>query len=362
MKRLSTLQLALSYAGMFFGAGFVSGQEIRQFFSVYGTAGLFGLILSALLFFLLGAAFFDAAREEPDQTVGELLIPGYHPVLSGAVEAAEDIMLFGVVVIMTAGAGAMARQVAGLPAAAAGLVFSAAVFLMSLRNVRAAVAVFSVLAPVLTLCAMAVGMYALFLYQGGSGLSAAGEVSAAAASSPLLRGPWSSAVLYAVCNVFGSFGVMLAMVPLLPDRKKTVMGTGLGAVVLMIPAMCVAASMLAVPESTAEEIPTAYLAGLISPWFRNIYSILMLAAMYSAALGCLVGLLEQLRIRAAGSRSAVWSGRFPYRAVSAAACLGAWALSLMGFGSLIGIIYPLFGWMGIPCVVCLLGKRAGKCH
>ena len=56
MKRLSTLRLALGYAGMYFGAGFVSGQEIRQFFGVYGAAGLFGLVLSALLLFAAGAA------------------------------------------------------------------------------------------------------------------------------------------------------------------------------------------------------------------------------------------------------------------------------------------------------------------
>ena len=54
------MRLALGYAGMFFGAGFVSGQEIRQFFVVYGTAGLFGLVLSALLFFAVGILFFES--------------------------------------------------------------------------------------------------------------------------------------------------------------------------------------------------------------------------------------------------------------------------------------------------------------
>ena len=355
MKRLSVMRLALGYAGMFFGAGFVSGQEIRQFFVVYGTAGLFGLVLSALLFFAVGALFFETARQSPEQTVGELLVPGYHPLLSGAVDLAEDVLLFGVVVIMTAGAGAMVQQVTGWSAAAAGLVFVLMIFAASLKNMRSVMTVFSVLAPCLTVCAVAVAVFVLFRYGGGAGAAGAAGLGTAAAAeasgSPLLKGPWSSAVLYAVYNLFGSFSIMLAMMPLLPDREKTAAGMALGSLFLLIPAECVAASMLAVPGSGTMEVPTAYLAGLISPWFRNIYSVLMLSGMASAALGCLVGFLEQMKL---------WRGSagFPYRRISFAVCILAWALSLAGFGSLVGFIYPLFGYIGIPCVAYVLFKGA----
>lgn len=377
MKKLSVTKLALSYAGMFFGAGFVSGQEIRQFFGVYGTAGLFGLVLSALLFFVVGAAFFDAASASPEESVGELLVPGYHPLLSGAVEIAEAVLLFGVVVIMTAGAGAMVHQVTGIPAAAAGFVFAAAVFAASLRNIRSVLAVFSSLAPCLTVCAIAVAVYVLFFYapasgtagdaaeaaaQAGAGAMAlsGGSAAGAGSSSPLLHGPLTSAVLYAVYNLFGSFSIMMAMVPLIPDRKKTTLSMGLGALFLLIPAECIAASIAAVPACASEEIPTAYLAGLIAPWFRNLYSVLMIAGMASAALGCLVGVLEQIRMSwsirhgGAGSRGI---GVIPYPAASAAACVTAWLLSLLGFGSLIGLIYPLFGYIGIPCVLVLIIRK-----
>ena len=357
MKRLSVMRLALGYAGMFFGAGFVSGQEIRQFFVVYGTAGLFGLVLSALLFFAVGVLFFETARQSPEQTVGELLVPGYRPLLSGAVDLAEDVLLFGVVVIMTAGAGAMVQQVTGWPAAAAGAVFVLVIFAASLKNMRSVMTVFSVLAPCLTVCAVAVAVFVLLRYGSGAGAAGAGTSAAAAetadaagaSGSPLLKGPWSSAVLYAVYNLFGSFSIMLAMMPLLPDRKKTAAGMALGSIFLLIPAECVAASMLAVPGSGTTEVPTAYLAGLISPWFRNVYSVLMLSGMASAALGCLVGFLEQMKL---------WRGSagFPYRRTSFAVCILAWALSLAGFGSLVGFIYPLFGYIGIPCVAYFLFK------
>ena len=51
MKQLSAIQLAVSYTGVFLGAGFVSGQELWQFFSCFGPIGLLGFLGTAALFF-----------------------------------------------------------------------------------------------------------------------------------------------------------------------------------------------------------------------------------------------------------------------------------------------------------------------
>ena len=44
MNQMSARQLALSYTGMFLGAGFVSGQELWQFFACFGPIGLLGFV------------------------------------------------------------------------------------------------------------------------------------------------------------------------------------------------------------------------------------------------------------------------------------------------------------------------------
>ena len=46
MKKISVPRLALTYAGCFLGAGYVSGQELWQFFGTFGLWGLLGLILA----------------------------------------------------------------------------------------------------------------------------------------------------------------------------------------------------------------------------------------------------------------------------------------------------------------------------
>ena len=37
MKKIGSLKLGLSFAGCFLGAGYVSGQELWQFFGSFGT-------------------------------------------------------------------------------------------------------------------------------------------------------------------------------------------------------------------------------------------------------------------------------------------------------------------------------------
>ena len=44
MKRISTFSLALTYVGIFLGAGFVSGQELWQFFACFGLWGFGGFL------------------------------------------------------------------------------------------------------------------------------------------------------------------------------------------------------------------------------------------------------------------------------------------------------------------------------
>ena len=50
MKQIKTMTLAFTYVGCFLGAGFISGQELWQFFGAFGNWGYVGFALAALLF------------------------------------------------------------------------------------------------------------------------------------------------------------------------------------------------------------------------------------------------------------------------------------------------------------------------
>ena len=48
-RKIGTLRLGLTFAGCFLGAGYVSGQELWQYFGAFGTHGLLGLALAIAL-------------------------------------------------------------------------------------------------------------------------------------------------------------------------------------------------------------------------------------------------------------------------------------------------------------------------
>jgi|GEM_PF-4829672 len=41
-QKIGTLRLALTFAGCFLGAGYVSGQELWQYFGAFGARGFWG--------------------------------------------------------------------------------------------------------------------------------------------------------------------------------------------------------------------------------------------------------------------------------------------------------------------------------
>ena len=65
MKQIKTWTLAFTYVGCFLGAGFISGQELWQFFGAFGNWGYVGFALAALLFVVIGVLFIRLTQLTP---------------------------------------------------------------------------------------------------------------------------------------------------------------------------------------------------------------------------------------------------------------------------------------------------------
>ena len=62
MKQLKPWQLAFTFIGCFLGAGFVSGQELWQFFGSFGSSGLLGALLASALLCFAGSVIRNIIR------------------------------------------------------------------------------------------------------------------------------------------------------------------------------------------------------------------------------------------------------------------------------------------------------------
>lgn len=144
----------MSYTGIFLGAGFVSGQELWQFFACFGPVGLIGFIGTAALFFYVNYANLRLIQLTGQEDMGRLMTCGDHPKLRAAVSAMQNLLLVGVCIIMIAGASTLIHQLLPIPAWLGGLFFTVIVAAVALLGMQGLVAVFSLLVPVTTVMAV----------------------------------------------------------------------------------------------------------------------------------------------------------------------------------------------------------------
>lgn len=69
-KYSEAIKIAFAYVGVVVGAGFSTGQEVKQFFSMYGIYSYIGVIISGLILTFIGrqvakiGTAFDANNHE----------------------------------------------------------------------------------------------------------------------------------------------------------------------------------------------------------------------------------------------------------------------------------------------------------
>lgn len=337
MKKMNFLQLGLSFAGCFLGAGYVSGQELWQFFGSFGRAGIAGLVLAVLLLFVIGAIMLRLGQitglSEPDRIVVRRNIPP----LRYAVTALELLFLFGVSTIMTAGVGALLRQLIGLPTWIGSAAFTLLVAAISLAGLQGMVSAFSVSVPILI---------AVTLYFGISSLSGgAPEAPVSAESVNSLIGSWpAAAVSFACYNVFGSIAMIAPLGRFVSGRKTAVAGIAAGSAMLLLIAGSVLACLFSTPEAVGSELPMLALASARASWLGYVYGLLLLLAMFGTALSSMVAFLNMLCLKLKKPRRGTLTALY---------ALGMFGGSLFGFGDLIGTVYPLFGYCSSVFIVLM---------
>lgn len=342
MKQFSAFQLALTFVGVFLGAGFVSGQEIWQFFACFGPFGFLGFAVAISLFYLVHSALIRLVRATGQENISYLLTLGDRPALRMVLNAMQYLFLFGVVVIMTAGAAAILNELFGLSAIPASLIVTVIILLLALLGLQGLVTAFSLLVPVIAVGAVAIALCVL-MKNGVTAAPAVGSVSR------LLPNWGVSALTYTAYNLLGTVTIMVPFAPYISDEKTLRRGLGGGALLLMLMAGSMIAALIVLPESGSYELPMSHMAADIHSALALVYGVLMLLAMIVSALGCLVALQAQLELE------------FPklsaHHALSLTVILIVSCVSsLLGFGALIGVVYPIFGYASIPFFVCLIVK------
>lgn len=338
MKKLSAFTVAATFAGCFLGAGYVSGQEILQFFGSHGENWVLGLLVAVTFQFLLGTVILLLSKSTGNVSMDRIVVKWNIPWLRNAMGVLLTLFLFTINVTMFAGFGAMLQQLTALPAFAGSVLLAALVTCLALLGLRGMVAAFSLFVPILSVTAVVICIAALTKY---------GIKPVQPAGSNALLGGWAiSAMTFVSFNIFGSIGMLTPMGQFVRKNRTVYLGIALGSVVLTVIAAGIVLAMNAYPESLTAELPMLAVASGLSPVFGAVYAVMLFGGMLGTALAGTVAIdiyLQQKLPAAKYKRR--WM--LPLLSLLGLVCSG------VGFSDLVGTVYPIFGYCGLASIFCI---------
>jgi uncharacterized membrane protein YkvI len=188
----------------------------------------------------------------------------------------------------------------------------------------------SVLIPIKFAFCLGIAVLATLIGNSGEG------EGLAALSNPLIQNWAFSGILYV------SFNLTLAMVVFASlgrevQKPGARLGAILGGIALGVFAMVIGVALLRFPEVMMLEIPMVAVAGKLGKWAAFLYVVVLWLAMLTAAIGNGFSLVTRI----------VNSGKFSYRVASLILLTLVFPLSAVRFSSIVKVVYPIFGYLGL---------------
>ncbi len=345
MKHLNIPTYAVFFAGCYLGAGFVSGNELTQFFGNFGLFGFVGLFIIFIGFTLVGTVAARFASQTGITEVDRLAVGDGCRPLRAVIAGMQIALMFAILVIVTAGIGALGQSLLGLPVWLVSLIYAILLTALALLGVGGIVRLLALSVPLLTATVVIVALCLLPRWIEGGCPMPHGEVE-----NPLLPTFWIAALTYISFNMGGNITVVVATSPNV-KRERILPGTLLGSLLLTVVASAILVTLSLYPAAMREELPMLIAAREISPLLGGLYGILLFLAMTGSGLSKCFGIGHYF-----GKKWAL-AARHP-RLFTVALVAIAYLCSLVGFSDLVGTVYPIFGYLSFLLVGALLFRAA----
>lgn len=343
MRRGMVFKLGATYVGTVVGAGFASGQEHLHFFGPFSPGGGQGVLLAGALFIAFGVVLGDLVSRRKTSSPEELFQYMFGPALSRILDVLLIAFTFCSLSIMLAGTGALVNEHMSLPRnvgiAATGLVTMVA----TASGVDGLLSVNALMSPVLVI--MPLLIVAMSLAGRARGLlppprSPSPDILLQSARLPA----WPLAgVLYVSYNLLLVVGVFGSMGNEMQDAATARRGGLLGGATLAVFLVALHVTlMLHGEEMWRADVPMLVAAAHYGPLTQAAYSFSLWSAMVTTAVAGAFSL----------SRRLARAMRLSQPAAGVAFVFAASLLAQHGFVALVGTIYPLFGYLGLPLLLC----------
>lgn len=340
MKKV--LKIGSAFIGIIIGAGFASGQEVLQYFTSFGLMGTVGAVIATALFAYLGMTLTSLGSRLRTTSHKDAVykISGWR-FLGVIVDYIIIFTLFGVGVVMVAGAGSILDQQFGLPSIAGSILMTVLVILTIMMNVDRVVGVIGSITPFLVLSVILVSAYSLFTMDA----SFASLNSVAKAQPSSLPNWFIAGINYVSFNIAVGASMSLVMGGAERDEKAAKYGGlagGLGLGILIILSHLAIYSQV---DTVANfDMPMLKIVDDISPILGVLYSLVLFGMIFNTAVSMFFAF--GARFTKMGTKN--------FKVFVGITMIVAFAASFVGFTKLVALFYPTIGYLGLFLIVALV--------
>lgn len=336
-----TLKIASAFIGVIVGAGFASGQEILKYFTSFGYFGMFGVLLSSALFAYLGMNLTTIGSRLQTTSHKEAIYKICGKYIGFVVDAIIIFTLFGVGVVMIAGAGSIVKQQFHLQPFMGSLIMLVIVLLTMMLNVDKVVGIIGSITPFLFVMIIIVSIYSLFTMD----LSFHSLNPIAKSQESNLPNWFISAVNYVSFNIAVGAGMALVIGGAEKDEKIASKGGFLGGLGIGILILFANLAIFSRIDSVAEaDMPLLKLVDEISPILGLIMSLILFGMIFNTAVSMFYAFVARFFNMEKKATT------IPIIIT----CIVGFIASFVGFTKLVDYLYPLIGYLGLFLVFALI--------
>jgi uncharacterized membrane protein YkvI len=343
-KLASFWMVAFSYVAAFVGAGFISGQELVQFFIRFGFWGLVGWVLVVLIM-IFGGGFvieklsllkLDSFHQFVKRIFGEKFAAGVNLVING--------YLLGGLTIMLAGAGNLFSEIFKLPYMWGVVAISLLVFFIIIGKSNRLLASNRLLVPILIVLVLIISIKILLSSKLEFILGDNLEIKN---PSPLLKNWFISVLLYLGYNAIGAIVAVINISKNTSSRTGKIGGLTGGVIIGLLGSLLLFTLLITYPLWIQSELPLVFILKEKYSLLYPIFAPCMIIAMFNVAIAYAMGISNYLQDR----------HKIDYGLACILVILVSTPLTLFGFSKLLGIMYPFFGILATILMLYIVLKQ-----
>ncbi|HBN84036.1 MAG TPA: hypothetical protein DDZ89_09350 [Clostridiales bacterium] len=341
-KNVSTFKIAATYIGTIVGAGFATGQEILQFFARFGKPGLIGLALATVFFVYFGYVIMYLGKQGNAESHLEVIRYSEKRLITGLTDVLITFFLFGAFAAMIAGTGALFQQQFHVDEIAGNIIMAVLTALTVLIGFDAVINSISFVVPFLLLSVIGISIFSII-----STPPDFSEIVVSANQGGLVNRWLPAALLYVSYNTVISISVLGPLGVKAQNRKMIIMGSILGGLGLGVGSLFIFLALSAnLLDVAGLEVPMTFIAGKIQPSVQIIYSVILIAEIYTTAVGSLYGFVARVNKND--------KKKVKTKVITILVTIGAFLAGQLGFSNLVKYLYPLVGYGGLLMLISLV--------